>query len=1501
MPSENLRLLSKQERVLRISLENVADFVQSYEEGTDKQSLELRLAKLDELLEKFINIRMQMEILADDADDMELTETKATEEERIRQRDTINATIIKDFENSVYDLKQTILSYLTTANRNHPMPNGSRQSTVDSQSRVKLPDLRLPSFSGRMSDWVTFRDTYKNLIHNDVRLSDMDKFTYLRTSLTGDALQEIASIEICSNNYIIAWNALESITDQYGNSMLARALLDSGSQRCYMSESFSQKLKFKRSREHLPVVGIGGSCTASTQAVLAEMNSCVTEYTTRLKFHVLPRVTVNLPVQSININSWKIPNEVVLADTTFHESRAVDLIIGAEIYLDIILESQQIKLTESGPTLQNTQLGWIVSGTIPDEACCYSSIVSHSSESVEDQLMRFFELELCRTTSTFSLEETACEKHFERTTKKDCSGKFIVHLPKKPYLIDRLGESRSIALRRFSALEKRLNANVNVKQMYSNFINEYRNLNHMREVLPIDEEKSMQTPYYMPHHAVLKPDSTSTKLRVVFDASCPSSSGISLNAALMVGPVVQDDLYSIILRFRLHKYAIIADIEKMYRMINVDPADYHLQRILWRDDPSEPIRTFELTTVTYGTSPAPYLATRCLKKLAEDNKPTYPIAAETILNGFYVDDLLKSVGSIDEASKLCRELILLLSAAGFTLRKWSTNSCEILEQIPIHLRSNQSTLELQPSGDIKTLGLIWSPNTDMFKFTVPQWHSSSEITKRIILSDFAKLFDPLGLVGPVTVQAKVFLQELWKTKCSWDVSLAEEHQNWWLKFRSNLAGLSHLEIPRWVAFDNDIITVEMHGFCDASEKAYGACLYLRCISFNGTISVSLLTAKSRVAPIDNLEKKKRKISIPRLELSSALVCSHLFEKAAESIKLSIQPYFWTDSMIVKCWLSSVPSRWNIFVANRVSEIQHITRKGIWNHVAGAENPADALSRGMTPDQLLNHQTWWHGPQWLHLEKEEWPKSVKYSIEELNQATVEQRATVSAPAQEIKTSFIFTLKSKLSDLVRIVALVRRFIYNCRNCQNRKLGFLTYEERESALLRLVALAQEESFHLELTELKTKNSTTFPSRIRSLNPRLVNGLLLVGGRLNYAQISVGRKHPLILDNRHPLTTLIATHYHETLLHAGQQLMISSMRERFWPIGARNVTRKVIHRCLKCFRTRPKSHEQIMGDLPVERVTPAPPFTRVGVDYCGPFNVQYPYRKGKPIKCFIAVFICLVVKAIHLEIVADLTTQSFIAALKRFVARRGRPEIIICDNGRNFVGARRELDELRRLFNNQRESISKEAATENINFKFIPARSPNFGGLWEAAVKSMKSHMKRTLGNVILHSDELATLVAQIEACLNSRPITPLSNDPNDLTVLTPGHFLINRPLMAIPEPSLQEIQESRLSKWQRVQNYLQQLWRRWSTQYLSNLQNRTKWTKQRKNLFVGTMVLLRDENLPPLKWSLGRIIDIHTGEDGNIRVVKVRTKDGVYVRAISKVCILPIADNESPSTEE
>ncbi|XP_058448802.1 uncharacterized protein LOC131428774 [Malaya genurostris] len=243
------------------------------------------------------------------------------------------------------------------------------------------------------------------------------------------------------------------------------------------------------------------------------------------------------------------------------------------------------------------------------------------------------------------------------------------------------------------------------------------------------------------------------------------------------------------------------------------------------------------------------------------------------------------------------------------------------------------------------------------------------------------------------------------------------------------------------------------------------------------------------------------------------------------------------------------------------------------------------------------------------------------------------------------------------------------------------------------------------------------------------------------------------------------------------------------------------------------------------------------------------------------------------------------------------------MCDNARNFVGAKRELDELRTLFLSQQfqEQAIKVASDDKIVFKFIPARSPNFGGLWEAAVKSFKTLFKRSIGTRILLHDEMQTVLLQIEAILNSRPLTPISNDPADFEALTPGHFLIHRPLTAIPEPNLDNVPENRLAVWQRTQQFTQRLWKRWSEQYLSDLQNRTRWMRQRENLTVGSMVVLKDENLPPLKWQLGRVAELHPGSDGNIRVITVRTKDGSYRRGISKICVLPIRDNSKLSPEE
>ncbi|XP_063920382.1 uncharacterized protein LOC135135288 [Zophobas morio] len=346
--------------------------------------------------------------------------------------------------------------------------------------------------------------------------------------------------------------------------------------------------------------------------------------------------------------------------------------------------------------------------------------------------------------------------------------------------------------------------------------------------------------------------------------------------------------------------------------------------------------------------------------------------------------------------------------------------------------------------------------------------------------------------------------------------------------------------------------------------------------------------------------------------------------------------------------------------------------------------------------------------------------------------------------------------------------------------------------------------------------------------------------------------------------------------------------MRLKYWPISGRRQVRKVIGKCLKCYRTNPKPYSQIMGNLPEERIMPSRPFSKVGVDFGGPLLIKEGRGKGKrTTKSYICLFICLSTKAVHLELVGDLTSDSFLSALKRLISRRGNISFVLSDNATNFVGARKELQQ---LFKN--ENFKNKLANENIMWKFIPPRAPNFGGIWEAGIKSVKNHIKRVIGENHLTYEEMYTLLVRIEAVLNSRPLTPLSNDPNDLSALTPGHFLIGHPLTAPVEKDHTAISSNRLSRWQLIEACRQHFWRRWSKEYLTTMQSRAKWHHTSAKVpEVGTLVVLKDDNLPPLQWPLGRITQLHPGNDGLVRVVSVRHKGGVVKRAITKVCALPI----------
>jgi len=338
----------------------------------------------------------------------------------------------------------------------------------------------------------------------------------------------------------------------------------------------------------------------------------------------------------------------------------------------------------------------------------------------------------------------------------------------------------------------------------------------------------------------------------------------------------------------------------------------------------------------------------------------------------------------------------------------------------------------------------------------------------------------------------------------------------------------------------------------------------------------------------------------------------------------------------------------------------------------------------------------------------------------------------------------------------------------------------------------------------------------------------------------------------------------------------------------------RRVTRSCVRYFRFKADSASQLMAPLPKSRVLPCRPFTDCGLDYAGPLKSKNISGKSKRhYKAYIAIFICFVTKAVHVELVSDHSTPACIATLRRFVSRRGKPHTIHSDCGRNFLGAKKELCDLRKLVQskNHNDLVSKALADDGVHWQLNPPYAPHFGGLWEAGVKSIKHHLRRVVGNAVFNYEEMLTFLTQVEACLNSRPLSPLSNDPNDVSALTPGHFLTGDALLALPQQSeSQDHKLSHINRWQLVQRLLKGFWKRWSAEYLSRLQSRPKWWIHKGNINVNDVVLIKDDNVPPLQWKLGRVVQVHPGADNLVRAVTVKTTDGEYRRAISKLAPLP-----------
>ncbi|GFW03952.1 integrase catalytic domain-containing protein [Trichonephila clavipes] len=703
------------------------------------------------------------------------------------------------------------------------------------------------------------------------------------------------------------------VKNKYSQWVEVRCLLDVLSQSCLCTRTCAENLQLKMEKINTVVSCVNDASMVVKNCVKTSVANKAKTFESELMLLVVNKITDLIPNKVIDVDV-NVSEFVPLADDKFNIPDRIDMLLGAEIFYEL-LKPGKFYCDNSHLVLQNTVFGYVVSGSVDQvtENRVHCGLIV--DDDLNKTLKKFWEIEGVHIEPKVDTEVSLCEDNFVRTHRRNCEGRDSSYL-----------------------------------SLYAEFLKEYEELGHLERVV---ESSEPPTHYYIPHHGVLRPQKLATKLRIVFNGSSPTTTGISLNDILLKGEV-KEDVFETISRFRRHKFAFTTDIQKMYRQILINPDQQDLQRIIWKHGLDAEILTYRLKTVTYGLSNAPFLAIRTLQQLANDEKSRFPLASETLLYDTYMDDIVSGAPDLETAQQLQSQLKDALQSCGMNLHKWSSNSPELLNS------SLSSDLEHSFSTDIdlsvKTLGISWKPFEDCFALKVSV--SAKHIyTKREVLSVIAKLYDPLGFLGPVIAKAKVFLEQLWQCKLDWDDALPNSIANEWREFVTTLKCIEEVKINRFIMADNNV-RIFLQGFADASEVAYGAVVYLQRFLHYGAAKVSILARKSRVAPI-------RVISIPRIELCVCVLLAQLVKKIHSTLRLNISDIvLHTDSTIALAWLNTPANRLKTFVANRVAKVQELTEGFQWNHVPSVLNPADLVSRGLRPCDLPNLRLWWHGPQFL---------------------------------------------------------------------------------------------------------------------------------------------------------------------------------------------------------------------------------------------------------------------------------------------------------------------------------------------------------------------------------------------------------------------------------------------------------------------------------------------------------------------------------------------------------
>ena len=1360
------------------------------------------------------------------------------------------------------------------------------------------------------------------------------------------------------------------------NECLTYAILDCQSNATFISERLRQQLRIQGVESHLLL------STMHKENELVECRRVKNLQVTDFKRQVtipLPKVFSR---QGIPCKASQIPKPEVALQwehlkciaeelMPYREDVEVGLLIGANCP-KALKPREVIPGEDNDPYAIRTDLGWGVVGRVcrspqasdeVDGSFANRTVVDEldsnpftdtnfafesrakevfSPSKVEEMFqLDFHERSADVNPTSLSVEDRRFVKIMEEGIHKTSDGHYEMPLPLKSQNVE-LPNNRSQALRRLMHLKTRLERDPKYREDYVGFMEKMIE-NCAEEVPPqlaeMDSQGKSGRINYVAHHGVYHPKKPN-KIRVVFDCSARYR-GSSLNQNLLQGPDLTNNLVGVLCRFRREPVAFACDVEGMFHQFFVNEEDRDLLRFLWWKDNDLEARPTEyrMKVHLFGAASSPGCANFAFKKAADDGEAEFGAkAAQFVKQDFYVDDGLTSVKEPKAAIELIKSCQGLCAKAGLKLHKFVSNRKEVIQAIPPEDRAKgfqDIDLRRDPLPIERTLGVVWCVELDCFQFRIVV--QDRPTTRRGVLSTVSSVYDPLGFVAPLTLVGKQMLQELCKGNTDWDDPIPDEMRPRWERWKEELHTIESLKIRRCYKPKQfgDLASAEMHHFSDASQKGYGQCSYLRLKDREGRVHCSFVMGKARVTPL-------KPVTIPRLELTAAVVAvrvSHWLKR--ELHYPGVVEHFWSDSQVVLGYIYNDARRFHVYVANRVQEVHEHTKPEQWHYVKTDVNPADAASRGLTARQLVHESRWLRGPEFLWEPVLSLPEPSRGPQTEPNDPEVKV-SSLATRAEVVKPNYFETVRldvfSDWFKAKKAIAICLRLKSRLRKGTPESHDKTAYrkvnlEEIARAEVEIIRCLQHEHFQEEIATLRKRDVSgeyvdrkeakqrndklKKASNLYRLDPFLdEDQILRVGGRLRRAELPVDVKHPVILPRKPHVTKLIIRHCHDAVKHQGLGMTHNELRQRgYWVIGGVSAVSNLISKCVTCKKLRATVQQQKMADLPSDRMEPAPPFTYSAVDYFGPFVIK---EGRKQVKRYGVLFTCMASRAIHIETANSLETDSFINALRRFLAERGPIRQIRSDRGTNFIGARRELREA--LDEMDQGRIYSHLLKENcewIQFKMnVPAAS-HMGGVWERQIRSVRNVLAALLeeSGSQLDDESFRTLMKEVQGIINSRPLTVIDSTSHELPQpLTPNHLLTmkSKVLMAPPGVFQREDLYSR-RRWRRVQHLANQFWSRWRKEFLQTLQPRKKWIQPQRNLKIDDIVLVRDENLPRNRWRMARVDEVFPSDDGLVRKVKLamatseldkhgrRIHDVAYLeRPIQKLVLILPKDQELPVEE-